>query len=292
MDLTQLRTFLAIAEEGSLSRAAKRIYLSQPAVSGQLKLLEEELGLRLFERTPKGMVLTVAGHTILVDVRRTLTAAGEVALRARSLKDNQIEVFRLGTISEPTILRITQTLYHLMENHRNIRLEITQGISGKIIDAVLDGAVDAGYVIGEVDNPRLRVLTVAPIVLRVAVPRSLWDEARNVPFAGLGDLPWVSTPPECSFNRIMGRMFTREGIQPPIILKADQETTLAEMVTSEIGLTLLREDIAFQAEARGELYVWRNTIERSELNFIYPTKNEEDPIMKAMTATIRKTWDT
>jgi hypothetical protein len=63
------------------------------------------------------------------------------------------------------------------------------------------------------------------------------------------------------------------------------------MVTSEIGLTLLREDIAFQAEARGELYVWRNTIERSELNFIYPTKNEEDPVMQAMATTIRKTWE-
>ena len=62
MELYQLRTFLAIADEANLTRAAERVHTSAPAVSAQLKALEEELGVRLFERTPKGMVLTPAGE--------------------------------------------------------------------------------------------------------------------------------------------------------------------------------------------------------------------------------------
>lgn len=64
MELYQLKTFVAIAKEGSLTRAAERVFTSAPAVSAQLKALEDELGVKLFERTPRGMVPTQAGRSL------------------------------------------------------------------------------------------------------------------------------------------------------------------------------------------------------------------------------------
>ncbi|WP_202901423.1 LysR family transcriptional regulator [Nitratireductor aquibiodomus] len=65
MDIQQLRTFVAVAREGSITRASERIHLSQPAVSAHIKAMEETLGLSLFERTPRGMILTGDGERCL-----------------------------------------------------------------------------------------------------------------------------------------------------------------------------------------------------------------------------------
>ena len=70
MELYQLKTFVAIAREGSLTRAAERVFTSPPAVSAQLKALEDELGVKLFERTPRGMVPTEAGTRLLEAIYR------------------------------------------------------------------------------------------------------------------------------------------------------------------------------------------------------------------------------
>ena len=78
MELYQLRSFAAIAELGQLTRAAEKLHVSQPAVSAQLKALEEKLGLTLFERTASGMVLTAPGARLLAEAEKVLTAARDM----------------------------------------------------------------------------------------------------------------------------------------------------------------------------------------------------------------------
>jgi DNA-binding transcriptional LysR family regulator len=75
VEIYQLKTFVAVAAEGNLTRAAERVFTSPPVVSAQLKALEDELGVRLFDRTPRGMVLTTAGQRLLAEAHRTIAAA-------------------------------------------------------------------------------------------------------------------------------------------------------------------------------------------------------------------------
>jgi len=82
MELYQLRTFAAVAELGSLTQAAERLHLSQPAASAQIKLLEEEFGLALFERKPSGLTLTRAGTELLPGIQTLLASAGQVLTHA------------------------------------------------------------------------------------------------------------------------------------------------------------------------------------------------------------------
>ena len=105
MEIYQLRSFAAIAETGQLTRAAEKLHVSQPALSAQLKALEEELEFTLFERTSNGMVLTAAGKRLLVDADKVLAAAQNLQNHARALKGDVVGKARIGTLSDPKFIR-------------------------------------------------------------------------------------------------------------------------------------------------------------------------------------------
>jgi DNA-binding transcriptional LysR family regulator len=290
MDLNQLRTFVAIAQEGSLTRASETLYLSQPAVSAQIKALEEELGLKLFNRAARGMALTPAGKVLLDEASRALTAARKVVARAQMLRDGISGECRLGTITDPAILRLGELLCCLTSRHPDLRLSLSQGISGEVIDRVLTRRIDAGYIIGANEDPRIAAVRAAPITLRIVAPASWAARIAGRDWGDIARLPWISTPAKCSFNRLAADMFARHGLAPQTVIEADQEHTLRDLVASGIGLTLLREDVAFEAQAAGEVVVWAPGAEMSHLWFIYLREQEDTPALQAILGVVRDVW--
>src|SRR5512139_2019619 len=101
MELYQLRTFATVAEEGHLTRASERLHLSQPAVSGHIKALEQELDVRLFDRAATGMVLTEAGRQLLSHALKVLSAADGVKRVAQQLHAEVTGVLHIGTVADP-----------------------------------------------------------------------------------------------------------------------------------------------------------------------------------------------
>src|SRR5450759_3381919 len=176
MDLHQLRIFVAIATTGNVTRASEAVYLSQPAVSAQIKALEEELGISLFYREARGMSLTPAGKVLLAEASSALEAARNVVLRAQHLRSGISGQFKLGTIIEPVILRLGELLSTLVTRHPNLLISLTQGISGDIIDQVLACRINAGYVIGQIENTQIVAIKVAPITLRIVAPVAWRDQ--------------------------------------------------------------------------------------------------------------------
>ena len=106
MELYQLRSFVAIVEAGQLTRASAKLHISQPALSAQLRALEEELDLTLFERKPAGMVLTPVGKKILKLANRVLTAARALQSEARLIKGKVTGAASIGTLSDPEFIRL------------------------------------------------------------------------------------------------------------------------------------------------------------------------------------------
>src|SRR5512147_2193750 len=100
MELYQLRTFLAIARTGNLTRAAAILATSQPAVSAQLRALEEELGVALFSRTPRGMELTRAGETLRAKAEQVVAQAAELSAMAGAMAGKAAGSCRIGLNTE------------------------------------------------------------------------------------------------------------------------------------------------------------------------------------------------
>ena len=115
MEIYQLRAFATAARLGSLTRTAEALHLTQPAITAQIKALEEDLGVSLFDRRPGGIALTRAGELLLQDAEQILTAAGHLQGKARELQGEVTGELVLGTLADPETLRLGSLLSALAE---------------------------------------------------------------------------------------------------------------------------------------------------------------------------------
>ena len=144
-DLLGLKAFCAIAREGTVSRAASTLHLTQPAVSLQLKGLQERLQLQLFARAGRGLVLTRDGVALLPQAEKVLATLQEFGQSASGLKAAVRGRLRIGTILDPEFTRLGAFLKDLVEAAPQIETELSQHMSGDVWARVAAGELDVGF---------------------------------------------------------------------------------------------------------------------------------------------------
>jgi len=291
MELYQLKTFVAIAEEGSLTRAAERVFTSAPAVSAQLKALEDELGVKLFERMPRGMVLTEPGERLLDEARRTLDSALRMRSAAERLRGAAQGVVRFGTVVDPVSLRLGEVLVRLSERHPQVSLQLRQGLSHQTLAAVQRDELDCAYALSEretVEGLELRRLGVVDLV--VALPPPLARANPDLTLERLATLPWVGTPPACVMRSHLDALFAAAGREYREGATADSEGALRSMVASGLGAGVLRLDQARQAERNGELQIWDGWRAHTWLCWAAPAGGRRSAAVEAVRSTVLETW--
>jgi DNA-binding transcriptional LysR family regulator len=142
-----LRCFITVAREGSVSRAATVLHLTQPAVSLQLKGLEESTGLQLFNRTPGGFTLTEAGAALLPLAHKAISATSDFRTMAASLREQLRGTLRVGTIMEPEFIRIGPFVRSLTASQQKIEVFLRHGMSDDVLAQIGKGELDVGYYI-------------------------------------------------------------------------------------------------------------------------------------------------
>jgi DNA-binding transcriptional LysR family regulator len=290
MELYQLRTFVAVAESRHLTRAAEKLHVSQPAVSAQLKALEDELELSLFERTSTGMLLTAAGQRLLPHAERTLAAAQDLRVEARVLRGHIAGTLKVGTLSDPDFIRVGELLARSLELHPLLKIELHSEVSGAAFEAVREGELDASFYFGELAHPGVADLALQPIVYRVAAPVAWRDRVNAADWGELASMPWILTPSISTHNRLVGTMFREHGLSPAKVVEADHEAVIKTLIVSGVGLSLLREDLARSLEAEGEVCIWARAELGTTLRFIYPADRAADPLLGALLDVIRDVW--
>jgi DNA-binding transcriptional LysR family regulator len=257
MELYQLKTFVAVAQEQSLTRAAERVFTSPPAVSAQIKSLEEELGVKLFGRTPRGMVLTEAGSQLLDEAERTLASASRLRSAAAQIRGEARGVVRLGSVSDPISLRMGDILVKLAERHPQVTLQLHQGLSFQVLADVQRGDLDCGYVMSDREQAEgVQIQRLGAIDLVVALPVALAEANPDLSLQQLTKLPWVGTPTTCLLRRHLDSLFASAGREYTEGALANTEGAVRSMVASGLGAGIVRLDQATQAERQGELKIW------------------------------------
>jgi DNA-binding transcriptional LysR family regulator len=290
MELYQLRTFAAVAESGHLTRAAERLHVSQPAVSAQIRALEEELGVPLFERGATGMTLTTAGAKLLPLATRVIGAATDLKSQALSLKGEIGGHLRVGTLSDPDYLRLGDLLVRATERHPLLQLELRHEVTGAAFAKVRDGELDASFYYGPLHHAAVVSTPLRPMAYRVVVPAGWRDRIAGDDWAPIAALPWVMTPPISSHHALATELFETRGRTPESIVEADNESVVRSLVVAGLGAGLMREDTAIEAERAGEVVHWPGARLATTLQFLHPRERSAEPAVAALLALVTDTW--
>lgn len=237
MDTDHLRHFLAIAQLGSLTRAAARANLTQPALSGQLKRLEQEVGAPLFQRLGRGLRLTPAGEVLRDHAMRalaTLDAAREAVGSLGSLANGTLAIGGGATVTAyllPGILR----QFHA--DHPGVRFSIREAPSRTIAEAVTAGELDAGFVTLPISGPRLTVTTwlVDELVLLVPPAHPL-RRRRRFQWHDLHQQPLIAFEPRSAVRELLDRALADHDVTPAVVMEVRSIATITAMVEAGIGL--------------------------------------------------------
>jgi DNA-binding transcriptional LysR family regulator len=199
VDTRLLRYFAVVAEEGHLTRAAARLFVSQPALTKQIKQLEAQLGVTLFVRSRAGMALTEPGQALanrLVDV---LAGWDETVRETRSVASRAARVLRVGYAASAANEATQEIVAEFTSRRPEWRVEMRQALWSDPSAGLADGAVDAAFVRlpfpGQSDV-RLAVLFTEPRCVALPAGHALAASDGAIPFRELLDEPFVAAPPE------------------------------------------------------------------------------------------------
>jgi DNA-binding transcriptional LysR family regulator len=290
MEIYQLRSFAAVAEVGHLTRAAERLHISQPALSSQIKALEDELGLALFERTPVGMALTSAGRRLLTQAQSVLSAAQALRHEAGALRGEIAGTVRLGTLADPEFIRLGELLSLTTQKHPLIRIELQHEISGAAFQAVSAGELDGSFYYGETTHPSINRLALREIAYRIAAPTAWSEKIATAGWKEVAALPWIIPPAISTHTQMATALFRKHGVQPEKFVEADHEAVVSSLVMSGLGLALIREDQAWEKAARNQICLWRDVRLVTTLQFIYLREREADPVINALLRLLKDIW--
>jgi DNA-binding transcriptional LysR family regulator len=290
MELHQLRTFVAVAEEGHLTRAAERLFVSQPAVSSHIKALEGELGVPLFHRTPRGMTLTMEGERLLGRARRLLEDADLFLGEARGMSGDLSGQVAFGINTDSTFLRVGEISARMRRDYPGISLSLVNSNSWDIVRDVRRGVLDAGFAYGGIQGEGVLADVLVEAPFRVVGPAGGAERIEAADWAGLAAMPWVWMADNCPFLDILERQFAGLGRKPRICVEADHEDILRALVVAGEGLTLLREDEALAGRDRGQLAVWPGPPLDLPLSFVWREARRDEPVLRALRDVVAAAW--
>jgi DNA-binding transcriptional LysR family regulator len=192
MELRLLHTFVAVADLRHFARAAERCNLSQPAVSHQIRQLEEQVGARLLNRDRRRVSLTVAGDLLLDDARRILAAVDRAQERMRSVTSGAVGRVRLGATETPAFYLLPDLLRQYREAHPRYDMHFEVGTLAGILDRVAANELDMGIIAGRPTLGELQAHRIAPdAFVVIAPPNTAFARKRRLRPTDLRDECWI-----------------------------------------------------------------------------------------------------
>lgn len=244
MDLRHLRYFIAVAEERNIGRAAARLHISQPPLTRQIQQLEEDLGVQLFIRTPRGMELTRPGELFLEEARNIRSLVEQATERTQRSGQGRLGRLDIGIFGSAILYTIPRLLLAFRNAYPDVKVVLHNMNKEEQIDALRQRRIDLGF--NRIIKPTADIACerVATERLLVAVNQSNPLASQEiVPFAQLARHPMILFPsgPRPSFvDKVMG-MCQQAGFTPEVVQEVGDTVTGIALVAGNFGICLVPE---------------------------------------------------
>jgi LysR family hydrogen peroxide-inducible transcriptional activator len=254
MNLQDLRYLVSVAEHRHFGRAAQACNVSQPTLSSQIRKLEEELGVKLLERTNKRVHLTPVGSQILNHAQRALMETRQMEVIARSARDPLVGPLKLGVIPTLAPYLMPLILKPLQQAFPGLTIELWEDQTQALIDSLRNHRLDAALLATESNSPEITEIAVFEEPLLAALPmKHRLAAARSVNEDALKDELLVLAEGHCLANQALSACGTKHGPRSGIqgSMQAATLETLVNLVAAGYGATLIPSLAAESLRQRG-----------------------------------------
>jgi DNA-binding transcriptional LysR family regulator len=286
LELTQLRCFVALAEELHFGRAAARLNMTQSSLSRQLQQLEHVLGAPLVKRSSRFVRLTAAGKAFVVDARSIIRSAEEAMVTARRVAQGEGGVVTLGFIPATSYRLLPRLVAYVAAELPHVQLVLKEMVTTDQVEALAAGRLDAGILRMPIDRRGLEAVPISrePFVVAVPADRPLAG-GRTLTLKDLDRQPLVMyAPTESRYHHdLVSSVFRVAGISPNFVQYAREIHTMLALVGAGIGVALVPEIAGNLGFAGVKLQPITLTPKvYSELTFVW-RKRADNPALRVLT---------
>ena len=240
MELHQLRYFVAVAESGGFSKAAKRCYVAQPSLSQQIIKLESELGSKLFDRLGRSVVLTDAGEALLPKARLILSETDNIKTGISEHLDSGAGTLSVGIIPTMAPYLLPGSLKRFTREFPNAKLQLNENLTESLLEGLVDLEIDIAITSLPIENKLIETeaLFEDPLVLALS-PEDPLSEAPEIKIEDLKDMPFIVLDEEQCLGEQVKNFCYEKQINPDIVCRTWNLSTIQQFVALGNGVSLV-----------------------------------------------------
>jgi LysR family cyn operon transcriptional activator len=267
VEIRQLRAFVAIAETRTFTAGAKRIHVTQAAISMQIRQLENEVGSHIFTRTPRRVILTEAGEILLERARVILREHDAALAELAEIAGAERGRLRIGSASSNFITtNLPQILNKLKKRFPNAEVNVVCGTSEALIDKILSGDLDIAFVSLPVESGNIHTeLLFSDEIVAIAHPGHPQANQKVISTAALAGERLILGEKGGNVRRLFDEFFAAGGVKPNVVMELSRQSSINEMVRNNMGVGIAGVKAVEKDVKDGKLVRW--WIEGAQINW-------------------------
>jgi DNA-binding transcriptional LysR family regulator len=286
METRLLEYFSVLAEELHFGKAAKRLYISQPPLSRQIRGLEEELGVRLFNRTKRNVQLTSYGKYLQEESHKLFNQIDVIKNHLQSMKDGVSSQVKISYVGDFMYSIFPEILSRLRENYPKIQTVLSESDTESQIPSLMAGLVDIGFIRTPVEAKGLSIKRIYEESFSLILSKSHPLASRKkIPLKEMADEPYVGLSPRCSpaIRNSVISICSKAGFFPNVIHAVSQINSIVKLVENNLGYSIIPSGIKEAFNQKVKFFELDDYPERAELSLVYNPKQIDETSMKVVT---------
>jgi DNA-binding transcriptional LysR family regulator len=267
MEIRQLKAFLAIAEAKTFTAGARRVNVTQAAISMQIRQLEDEVGIQLFTRTPRRVILTQAGEFLLGRARNILREHDSALQEIAEIAGAEYGRLRIGSSSSMfTTHQLPMIMQQLRVKYPNAELTVSSGTSQTLVEKLMHGEIDSAFVSLPVDNSNITTdLLFSDEIVAIAHPGHPLAKEKFISAAALAGEKLILGERGGNTRRMIDDFFNAANVRPNVVMELSRQEAINKMVENNMGVGIAGAKTVANDIKSGKLTSW--FIEGAELKW-------------------------
>lgn len=238
MDIRQLTYYLAIVEEGNITKAAERLHIAQPHLSQQLKLLEDELNVRLIERSTRKFQITDAGQRLWHRAKQIMELTDSTVKELKDFNEGLQGTLSIGAISSSGDLLLPQRIYEFNKKYPDINFEIQECSTDEILELLKSGVIEIGIIRTPINSEIYETINLPSEPMAAAVRDNLhWENnKKNINLNELAGKPLLV---HRRYEKMITEACSRAGFKPRILCKIEDTRSILLLADTGMGVAIV-----------------------------------------------------